>query len=126
MRRCAGVALLTLCASCSFGIAAGGNDPFPSVRLPGGPRRYELRNGYWFNGNTFEQVTKYSVYGALSDRQPVPVDSVIDLQGGYVVPAFGEAHNHNAVPSDTGVSNRYLRAGIYYVKNPNNLPADRV
>lgn len=70
-------------------------------------------------------MTRYSVYGALSNRQPVPVDSVIDLQGGYVVPAFGEAHNHNAVASDTGVSNRYLRAGIDFVKNPNNFPRDR-
>ncbi|MEO8623963.1 MAG: amidohydrolase family protein [bacterium] len=126
MRRRASLALLALCASCSVGIATGGSDSFPSIRMPGGPPRYELKNGYWFNGTTFEQVTRYSVYGALSDRQPVPVDSVIDLEGGYVVPAFGEAHNHNAVPSDTGVSNRYLRAGIYYVKNPNSFPADRI
>jgi imidazolonepropionase-like amidohydrolase len=54
------------------------------------------------------------------------VDSVIDLRGGYVVPAFAEAHNHNAVASDTGVAGRYLRAGIFYVKNPNSLVRDRV
>jgi hypothetical protein len=51
---------------------------------------------------------------------------VIDLHGGYVVPAFGEAHNHNAVVSDTGIAHRYLRAGIFYVKNPNSFPRDRV
>lgn len=115
-----------LCGSCALHLGASAEEPFPSVRLPGAPPRYELRNGHWFNGRTFDAVTKYAVYGALSDRQPVPVDSVIDLQGGYVVPAFGEAHNHNAVASDTGVANRYLRAGIYYVKNPNSLPRDRM
>lgn len=96
------------------------------MRAPGAPPRYELRNGFWFNGRSFEAGTRYTVYGAVTERQPVPVDSIIDLQGGYVIPAFGEAHNHNAVASDTGIAHRYLRAGIYYVKNPNSLPADRV
>ena len=101
------------------------SDSFPAVRLPGKPPIYELRNGNWFNGRTFEARTRYTVYGSLSDRRPEPVDSVIDLQGGYVVPAFGEAHNHNAVSSDTGVANRYLRAGIFFVKNPSSFPRDR-
>ena len=120
------LALAVLCGSCALNVGTSAEGPFPSVRLPGAPPRYELRNGHWFNGRTFDAVTRYSVYGALSDRQPVPVDSVIDLQGGYVVPAFGEAHNHNAVTSDTGIANRYLRAGIYYVKNPNSFPRDRI
>jgi cyclophilin family peptidyl-prolyl cis-trans isomerase len=94
--------------------------------MAGAPPRYELRNGYWFNGYGFDAGTRYTVYGSVTKRQPVPVDSVIDLQGGYVVPAFGEAHNHNAVSSDTGIAHRYLRAGIYYVKNPNSFSEDRV
>lgn len=97
--------------------------PFPAVSGMG--PAYELTNGYWFDGKSFRQITKYMVYHTLTDRRPVPVDSVIDLKGGYVVPAFGEAHNHNAVPSDTSISNKYLRAGIFYVKNPNNFTRDR-
>jgi hypothetical protein len=116
---------LVIGTACSLAIPVS-NDPFPSVRMPGAPPRYELRNGFWFNGRSFEPGTRYTVYGAVTERQPVPVDSVIDLQGGYVVPAFGEAHNHNAVVSDTGIARRYLRAGIYYVKNPNSFPADRI
>lgn len=96
---------------------------FPAVSGMG--PAYKLTNGYWFDGKTFRPMTKYIVYHTLTDRQPVPVDSVIDLKGGYVVPAFGEAHNHNAVPSDTSISNKYLRAGIFYVKNPNNFTRDR-
>lgn len=117
--------MLALCGSCSLNVGTPAEGPFPSVRLSGAPPRYELRNGYWFNGTSFDAITRYTVYGSITDRQPVPVDSVIDLQGAYVVPAFGEAHNHNAVASDTGIGNRYLRAGIYYVKNPSNLPRDR-
>lgn len=120
------MALVVVCGSCSLSVGTPAEGPFPSVRLPGAPPRYELRNGYWFNGTGFDAITRYTVYGAITDRQPVPVDSVIDLQGGYVVPAFGEAHNHNAVVSDTGIANRYLRAGIYYVKNPSSLQRDRV
>ena len=118
-------AILLACTSCSLAIP-GSNDPFPAVRLPGKPPIYEIRNGHWFNGRTFDDGTRYTVYGAITERRPEPVDSVIDLQGGYVVPAFGEAHNHNAVVSDTGIANRYLRDGIFYVKNPSNFPRDKV
>jgi hypothetical protein len=105
--------------------AAANRASFPAVRLPGRPPAYELRHGLWFDGHAFAERTRWSVYGALTDRRPEPVDSVIDLEGGYVVPAFGEAHNHNAVPSDTGIAHRYLRDGIFYVKNPSNFVRER-
>ena len=117
---------LLLLSACAVGISTSSTEPFPAVRMPGGPPVYELRNGYWFDGRDFVADTRYTVYGAITLRRPEPVDSVIDLEGGYVVPAFGEAHNHNAVVSDTGVAHRYLRAGIFYVKNPNSLTRDRV
>ena len=120
------MALLVLLPSCSVNIARSSTDPFPAVRMAGAPPVYELRNGFWFDGREFVADTRYTVYGAITERRPEPVDSVIDLKGGYVVPAFGEAHNHNAVVSDTGVAGRYLRAGIFYVKNPNSFPRDRV
>jgi hypothetical protein len=119
-------ALLLLLPACAIGIASSSSDPFPAVRMAGAPPVYELRNGFWFDGRDFVADTRYTVYGAITERRPEPVDSVIDLKGGYVVPAFGEAHNHNAVVSDTGVAGRYLRAGIFYVKNPNSLLRDRV
>jgi hypothetical protein len=97
----------------------------PPARASGGPA-YEFRNGRWFDGTIFQPGTRYTVAGRLSDRRPSVVDSVIDLAGAYVVPAFGEDHNHNAVPSDTGIAHRYLRDGIFYVKNPDNLPQEKV
>ena len=116
---------LVLGVSCTIPISAS-RDPFPAVRMAGMPPVYELRNGHWFDGTRFIADTRYTVYGAITDRRPEPVDSVIDLRGGYVLPALGEAHNHNAVVSDTGVAGRYLRAGVFYVKNPNSLRRDRI
>lgn len=55
------------------------------------------------------------------------MDSTLDLGGGFVVPPFGEAHNHNVEPIGP-VDERlaaYLRDGVFYVKNPNSLPVTR-
>src|SRR5262245_27581942 len=127
MIRCRRVACIALlAAACARPIAsAGRTESFPAVHLPGRPPVYELRHGFWFDGHGFRERTRWTVYGALTDRRPEPVDSVIELAGGYVIPAFAEAHNHNAVASDTGIANRYLRDGIFYVKNPNNFARDR-
>lgn len=118
-----GLALLVGCAPRLAGTAPTAS--FPTVRRAGDPPNYEFRNGYWFDGRRFRAATVWTVYGRLTNRRPEPVDSVIDLSGRYVVPPFGEAHNHNAVSSDTGIAHRYLAAGIYYVKNPNNFARDR-
>ena len=86
-------------------------------------RNYEFTNGRWFDGKAFTTRAFYSVGGLLTSRKPARVDSVIDLKGGYVVPPFGEAHNHNVEGQNVdAVIRRYLDAGIFYVKNPNSLP----
>lgn len=84
-------------------------------------------NGYWFDGSHFSRRTAYVIGEALSFHRPKRVDTTVDLQGSYVVPPFGEAHNHN-VESLNDVPKliaTYLAHGIFYVKNPNNLPRDR-
>ncbi len=86
---------------------------------------HEFKNGAWFNGNTFEKRTWYSVNGILHPNRPFAVDNVIDLQGMYVVPACGEAHNHNATNDNPEALNRYIHEGILYVWNPDNLPRQR-
>ena len=84
---------------------------------------YEFTNGRWFDGKGFTSKTFYSIGGYLSSRRPTRIDSVVDLKGKYVVPPFGEAHNHNVEGSNVdAVIRRYLEAGIFYVKNPNSLP----
>ena len=56
-------------------------------------------NGLWFDGRQFRAVDFYTIDGLLSRTAPAHVDSSIDLQGGYVVPPFAEAHNHNVESS---------------------------
>ena len=91
-------------------------------------QRIELRNGLWFNGQAFAPRTMFVVDGVFSSKAPAKVDSVIDLQRGYVVPPFGEAHNHNIAQSSRidATLARYANEGIFYVLNPNSLPGDRL
>jgi hypothetical protein len=90
--------------------------------LSGAPPTYELRNGYWLTPTGFELRTTWVANGRITLRRPAQIDSVIDLQRGYVTPPFGEAHNHNVEFSTSArtdsVIAMYLRAGVFYVKNP--------
>lgn len=79
-------------------------------------------NGLWFDGTRFEAKTMYSVDNVLRTSYDGELAATIDLAGRYVIPPFGDAHNH-AFADGANVEEqrlRYLRAGIFYVKNPNN------
>lgn len=93
------------------------------------PKIYKFVNGQWFDGQKFRSQTFYSVNGVLTTRKPSGTASVIELTGKYVIPPFGEAHNHNVEWNNEETFARtkrmYLEAGIFYVKNPNNLPRAR-
>ena len=71
-------------------------------------------NGHWWDGERFVDKT-------------VGAGEAVDLKAGYVVPAFGEAHNHNVESLNDlpKLVAKYVEHGIFYVKNPNNLPRDR-
>ncbi len=85
---------------------------------------YLFKNGNWFDGERFVAKIFYSKNGLLYAGEPSGKDSTIDLQGKFVIPPFGEAHNHNVTASSKidSVIKRYLNDGIFYVKNPNSLP----
>ena len=106
-----GILLVTLSVQAQLPAAAGHN--------------YEFANGNWFDGQKFVRATFYSVAGKLSSKRPSRIDRVFDLSGKYVVPPFGEAHNHNLDWSSderfARLNKMYLDAGIFYVKNPNSL-----
>ncbi len=93
-----------------------GNEPSRQV--------YEFSNGLVFNGQKYEKKTFYSVDGIFQSQKPRHIDRTIDLTGKYVLPPFGEAHNHNVADS-SGIDelvHSYLTGGVFYVKNPNSLP----
>jgi hypothetical protein len=87
---------------------------------------FKYINGRWFNGKEFVPRTYYSVLGKLHPNMPAfRVAQTFDLEGGYVIPACGEAHNHNAVKSNRGALAEYAFDGILYVENPSNLLGER-
>jgi hypothetical protein len=92
-------------------------------------RTYELRGGQWLGPDGLQHDTRYIVGARLTHVRPAHVDSVIDLAGRWIVPPFGEAHNHNVdytTPRRTdSLLARYLHDGVFYVKNPGILPRGR-
>lgn len=62
--------------------------------------------------------------GVIVDPGEATPGTLVDLEGAYVIPPLGEAHNHNldAPAGVKAVSSLYIRDGIFYVKNPNSVP----
>jgi hypothetical protein len=96
----------------------------PSQVLCGQQKSIHWTNGQWFDGSGFRQDEFFTVNGLLTKIRPERVDTVINLQQQYVIPPFGEAHNHSPdVEMDLEVIvERYLADGIFYIKNPNSIP----
>lgn len=97
---------------------------FAVATSPAQNKSFHFINGQWFNGTGFVQDDFYSVNGYLTKTKPAIVDSVVDLRTQYIIPPFGEAHNHSPeTDQDLDVYiERYLSDGIFYIKNPNNIP----
>jgi hypothetical protein len=100
-------------------------DP-PATAAPATARTVTLVNGQWFNGRSFEPRTVYSVGGHFTATRPARVDTTVDLAGTWVVPPFGEAHNHNIDGAAEGRTRaalaRYLADGVFYVQIQGNFP----
>ena len=89
------------------------------------PRGTAFVNGSWFDGERFVARTMYVVDGRFANP-PVDTTVTVDLNGGFVVPPFAEAHDHNVDENDPpALVYRYLSAGVFYAKNPDNLPKTR-
>ena len=75
-------------------------------------------HGQWFNGTAFTATDFYSTNGLLSQTAPAEVDETVDLHNAFLIPPFGDAHEHNF--DDSGgtpaVARQYLRDGIFYAQ----------
>lgn len=119
--------------SLSFAICAGlllaGMQAAPqSVSL--GDRQYVGRNicfsnGQWFDGTGFRPGTLCSVHGVFSSAKHIHVDQVIDLHDQFVVPPYGDAHEHNFdnLKRTPAVVAQYVRDGIFYAQGMTDLLA---
>ncbi|MFN8572078.1 MAG: hypothetical protein U0132_08480 [Gemmatimonadaceae bacterium] len=90
----------------------------------------EVTHGHWYMNGRFVDSSFYIVDGVLRAQRPARVDSEIDLQGGYVIPPFGDAHTHNLDgPFNLDkVRDAYIKEGTFYVAVLTNSAtgADRV
>ena len=88
-----------------------------------GPTVYT--NGLWYTekGDSIEFIAgeRYADNGVFVRERPDDA-GVIDLGGAYVVPPFGEAHNHSVDgPGTEATAEKYLAEGVFYFKNPNSI-----
>lgn len=80
-------------------------------------------NGRWFDGAAFVRTDVYTAGGKLTLTRPRNISHTVDIEGGYVTGAFGEAHNHNIPAPDSDASLRmYLERGIFSVMIQGNVP----
>lgn len=113
--------LMAMCVATNSILLSAGQTPSPSAVAPS----VALVNGRWFDGRSFETRTVYSVNGRFTSRRPARLDSTLELQGLWVVPPFGDAHNHNLpreIDRDRETVRRYFEDGVFYVKLQGNLP----
>lgn len=85
----------------------------------------EYVGGRWFNGTRFIDTTIFVAGGVFRARGTARVDSVVDLRGAFVVPPFGDAHQHLVNPDINATVQAFLRDGIFYVKDQSNAPVMR-
>ena len=76
-------------------------------------------NGNWFTGKGFQSTTFYAVNGILTNRKPAGPIEIVDLHGGFVVPAFGDAHSHfpSSEQNFDAANRAFFQAGAFYVLN---------
>ena len=88
---------------------------------------YELRNGQFFDGVGFKQGTWYTANGLITAKTPSAIDSVIDLQGAFVIPAMADAlclniADNNLAPNSI---NLYTDEGVFYLLVAGNTQEGR-
>lgn len=93
------------------------------VNPEAGPTVYT--NGHWYTeaGDSIDFIAgeRYAENGVFVRKRPDDA-SVIDLGGAFVVPPFGEAHNHSVDgPGTEAAAEKYLAEGVFYYKNPNSI-----
>lgn len=111
--------LLWLALAVSAGCARTESTPAP---VEEGVPTAAYVNGRWWNGEAFVEQTVYVIGDTIAGRVPARVDREIDLTGAWVIPPFGEAHNHHFdVPAMVEDINQILlQEGVFYAMSLTN------
>lgn len=75
-------------------------------------------NGNWLIDGDFKKQSFYIKDGVFTKRKNVRKDTIINLEGSYVIPPLGDAHTHNFDGADhfDSLYNLYLQEGTFYVQ----------
>jgi imidazolonepropionase-like amidohydrolase len=96
-----------------------------AMRGGGGPSSVVYENGQVWTGSGFERRTIAVRDGMFVDpREAGARARRVHLGGGFVVPAFGNAHAH-VTPADEAGSWSFVKQGVFYVWNPNTVVIGR-
>lgn len=89
----------------------------PASAAPAAPTpTFAFVNGQVFNGERFVDRTLYVANGRFVDAPPARIDSTIDVDGDFIVPPYGDAHNHHTVDPwiYEKASEDFLAEGTFY------------
>ncbi len=108
------------------GAMLSGQSGAPLPRVPNERPVIHFVNGQWFDGQRFVRTDFYAE-GKFLTRHPHErrASQEVDLHGGFVVPPYGDAHEHNfdGVANTKKVAQDYLRDGIFYAQGMTNNPS---
>ena len=88
------------------------------------PTNIAFINGSIFTGDKFVKKDIYSENGKITFNKPASIDTIIDASNKYIIPPFGEAHNHN-LGDESNIDRQiklYLSQGVFYSKNLHYVP----
>lgn len=90
-------------------------------------KNYEYKNGQWYSGQEFVSGTWYVSNGLFTQKAPVQIDSVIDLEGHWVIPPIADAGCSNIADnrSAAGMIKQYMDEGVFYLQILNNTQEGR-
>jgi hypothetical protein len=91
------------------------------------PKTYEYKNGSWYNGSNFTNGTWYVVNNKFSKKAPSKIDSVVDLQGRWVVPPQGDVYCSSVADNSNAASllKLYMDEGVFYLQILGNTQEGR-
>lgn len=83
----------------------------------------EYTHAGWWDGHHFIDGQRYVRDGIFVAKPASLPDQVVDLRGEFIVPPFGDAHNH-MVGKPEEFNRAALNAGIFYFMNPNIMASE--
>jgi len=70
-------------------------------------------NGRWYDGSAFVERTAFVRDDVFVEAPEAAPGTTVDLAGGYVTPAFAEAHHHTVLCTPDRIE-QFVRAGVLY------------